>query len=226
MKFSGRANRVLADHGVGDKKHFAGLQLFFQIPELVHQIIIDVQSARGVHQDDVAGGKFCFLDCATNNFQRFVRACAGPNIGVNRFCNLRELFAGGGTIHVSRNNDWPVAVLCQPFCEFAGGGGFTGTLQTNNYPDRWRARSKKRLGVFAEKSGELIANEFDDLLVGRKLQHNFAAERFAANAGEQFVNDRESDVAFEQGFANFSESRVKVLFGELALAAKIFECAL
>ena len=119
-----------------------------------------------------------------------------------------------------------MAVLRQPFCELAGSGGFTGTLQTNNHPDGRRARSKKRLGVFAEKSGELIANEFDDLLVGRKLQHDFAAERLAANAGEQFVNDRESDVSFEQGFANFSESRVKVFFRELALAAKIFECAL
>ena len=34
------------------------------------------------------------------------------------------------------------------------------------------------------------------------------------------------DVAFEQGFADFGESGVQVLFGELALAAEIFEGAL
>ena len=35
-----------------------------------------------------------------------------------------------------------------------------------------------------------------------------------------------SDVAFEQSFANFGERGVQVLFGELALAAKILEGAL
>ena len=44
--------------------------------------------------------------------------------------------------------------------------------------------------------------------------------------GDKFVGHAEVDVAFEQGFANFGESRVQVLFGELALAAEIFERAL
>jgi hypothetical protein len=94
-------------------------------------------------------------------------------------------------------------MLRQPSGEFACGGGLAGALQTDNHPDRRRAGSEERLGVFAEESGEFIANELDDLLIGRKLQHDFAAEGFAADAGEQFVDDRESDVAFEHGFADF-----------------------
>ncbi len=80
--------------------------------------------------------------------------------------------------------------------------------------------------MLAEKSTELIANQLDDLLVGRELQHDFAAECFAANAGEKFVDHGESDIAFEHGFANFAERGVKVLFGEFALATEILECAL
>src|SRR6267154_1712387 len=112
------------------------------------------------------------------------------------------------------------------FGEFTGGGGFAGALQADNHPNRRRARSEERLGVFAEKRGELIANEFDDLLIGRKLQHDLAAECFAANAGKKFVDDGKSDIAFEHGFADFGERGVKVLLGEFALAAKILECAL
>ena len=64
------------------------------------------------------------------------------------------------------------------------------------------------------------------MLVGRELQHDFAAEGFFANVSEKFVGDTDVDVAFEQGFANFRERGVQVLFGELALAAKILESAL
>src|SRR5258708_4288651 len=119
-----------------------------------------------------------------------------------------------------------MAMLREPFGEFAGGGGLAGTLQADNHPNRRRAGSEEWFGVFAEKRGELIANQFDDLLIGRKLQHDFAAKGFAANAGEQFINDRESNVTLEHGFADFGERGVQVLFGELALAAKVLESAL
>src|SRR5262249_17247809 len=108
----------------------------------------------------------------------------------------------------------------------AAGGGLSGTLQTDNHPHGRRPRSKKRFSVLAEKCGELIANHLDDLLIGRKLQHHFAAERFAANGGKKLVNNRESDIAFEHGFADFPERGIEMLVGELALAAQILEGAL
>ena len=78
----------------------------------------------------------------------------------------------------------------------------------------------------AEQLGELVAHDFDDLLIGRELQQDFRAEGFLADVGDEFVGDAEVDVAIEQGFANFGQSRVQMLFGELALAAQIFESAL
>ncbi len=47
-----------------------------------------------------------------------------------------------------------------------------------------------------------------------------------ANLGDEIVGDSEIDVAFEQRFANFGEGGVEMLFGQLALAAQIFEGAL
>ena len=146
--------------------------------------------------------------------------------GADRFRNLGELFAGGGAVDVGGDDERAMAVVREPFGKLAGGGGLTGALQADDHPDRRRARSKERLGVLAEHGGELVANGLDDLLVGRKLQHDFAADGFLANVGEQFVGDADVDVAFEQGFANFGERGVEVLFGELALAAQILEGAL
>jgi hypothetical protein len=58
------------------------------------------------------------------------------------------------------------------------------------------------------------------------LEEDFGAEGLFADVGDDFVHDADVDVAFEEGFADFGESGVEVLFGELALAAEIFECAL
>ena len=81
-------------------------------------------------------------------------------------------------------------------------------------------------GFASEQIGQLVAHDFDDLLVGRKLQQHFRAERFFAHVGDEFVRHAQVDVAFEQRLADFAERRVEVLFGQLALPAQVLECAL
>ena len=78
----------------------------------------------------------------------------------------------------------------------------------------------------AEEFAQFVADDFYDLLIGRKLQKNFGAEGFRANVGDEFVGDADVDVAIEKRFADFGEGGVEVLFGELALAAEVFEGAL
>ena len=80
--------------------------------------------------------------------------------------------------------------------------------------------------MFAEKRSKLVANYLNDLLVRRKLQHDFAAQRFTADVGKEFVHDAEGDVAFQHGLANFRQCGVQMLIRELALAAQVLECTL
>ena len=226
VKFSGGANGVLADHGVGDEENFGGREIALELRELVHQFVVDVQAAGGVDENYVAGGEFRFAHRAANNFERLVGARAGPAGSAGGFRDLRELLARGGAIDVGGNDERPVAVFAEPFAEFAGGGRFAGALQADDHPDGRRARSEKHFGFAAEEIAEFVANNFHDLLIGRKLQKNFGAEGLLANVRDDFVDDADVDVAFEERFADFGERGVEVLFGELALAAQIFECAL
>ena len=80
--------------------------------------------------------------------------------------------------------------------------------------------------MFAEQRQQFVADNLDDLLVGRKLQHDFRAEAFGANVGKQFVGNANVHVAFEQSLADFRQRGVQVLVGELALSAQILECSL
>ena len=83
-----------------------------------------------------------------------------------------------------------------------------------------------RLRLAPEQFSQLVAHDLDDLLVGRKLQQHFRPERLLADVSDEFVGDAEVDVAFQQRLADFAERAVEVLFGQLALAAQVFECAL
>src|SRR5277367_5814605 len=80
--------------------------------------------------------------------------------------------------------------------------------------------------MLAEEGAQLVANDFDDLLIRRELHHYFGADGFGADVSEEFVGYADVDVAFEQGVANLGEGSVEVFVGELALAAEIFEGAL
>jgi hypothetical protein len=119
-----------------------------------------------------------------------------------------------------------MAMLGEPFAHFSGGGGFAGALQADDEPDGRRARTELRFGFAAEEVGQLVANDFYDLLIGRKLQQHFLAEGFFADVGDEFVGDAEVYVAVEKRFADFGEAGVEMLVGELALAAHVFEGAL
>ena len=119
-----------------------------------------------------------------------------------------------------------MTVFGEPFAHFPGGGGFAGALQADDEPDGRRARAELRLGFAAEQVGEFVAHDFDDLLIGRKLQQHFLAEGFRADVGDELVGDAEVYVAIEKRFANFGEAGVEMLVGEFALAAHVLECAL
>src|SRR6185437_250702 len=71
-----------------------------------------------------------------------------------------------------------------------------------------------------------VANDFDYLLVGRKLQQDFGTERLFADVRDDFVDHAQIDVRVEERFATLRQASVEMLLGELALAAQILESAL
>ena len=81
-------------------------------------------------------------------------------------------------------------------------------------------------GVFAEQRDQLVADDLDHLLGGRKRGQHFGADGLLADVLDQFVDDLEVDVGFEQGDANFAQGLGDVFFSERALAAKVLEDAL
>ena len=80
--------------------------------------------------------------------------------------------------------------------------------------------------MLAQQVQQFVANNLDHLLVRRKLQHHFGAERLAADVGQQFVRHADGDVALQQRFADFAQRDIQMLVGELALPAQVLESSL
>ena len=94
VKFAGGANGVLPDHGVGDEENFRGIQLALEHRKFVHQLVVDVEAAGGVDEDHVAGGKLCFAHGAAHDFERLVRAGAGPDRSAGGAWRLAQAVRG------------------------------------------------------------------------------------------------------------------------------------
>ena len=101
-----------------------------------------------------------------------------------------ELLASGGTVNVDRDQHGAVTALLEPGGELAGGGGFAGALQAGHEDDGGRLRGELEAGrVFAEGGDELVANDLDDLLGGRKGGEDFGADGLLADLLDEVGDD-------------------------------------
>ncbi len=86
VELVGRLHRVLPGHGVGDEQNLGGIELFLELGELRHQLVVDVQAAGGVDQQNVAAGLHGFLARRRGPARPawFPRACLRKSEASNR----------------------------------------------------------------------------------------------------------------------------------------------
>src|SRR5215469_1506473 len=146
MKFLGRTDRVLSGHRISDEENLRRIQQFPQRLHLIHELIVDVQSARGVNKEDVASGHDGF---ATRFFDEALYGSgvrladfSFVDVTLDRLRDDLQLLARRGTVDVDRYEQWAMSALLQPVGELARCRGFTGTLQSRHQNDRGRLRGE------------------------------------------------------------------------------------
>ena len=138
-----------------------------------------------------------------------------------------KLVAGGGAINVYRDELWLFAFFGEELGEFAGGGGFAGALEADDHDDGGRFIRETELGlVSSEQPDELILDDFYDLLGGGKSLEDLFALGLFPNVFNEFLDDFEVDVSFEQSDADLLQGRIHVGLGEFSFSAQVFEDSL
>ena len=83
VELVGGVDRVLSGHGVGDEQDFLRIEQLLERLHFVHQLIVDVQAAGGVDDQNVAAGVDGFA-------ARFLgEAFDGRGVGFARLCLRR-----------------------------------------------------------------------------------------------------------------------------------------
>ena len=169
-----------------------GIQQLLERLHLVHQLVVDVQTAGGVDDQHIAaavdGFAARFLGQALDGGRVGFADLAFVDVGLDRLRHDLQLLARGGAIDVDRDQQRTVSAVLQPVGQLAGGGGLTGTLQAGHQDDGRRLRGELQLGgVFAKNLDQFVADDLDDLLAGRQRGQHFLAHRFRLDVVDELL---------------------------------------
>jgi hypothetical protein len=228
VELVGGFHGVLAGHGVGHEQDLDRGELLFQLLQLGHQLVVDVQAAGGIHQQHVAAGIDGFLARGADQVggQRlFGRAGVDGQVDVAR--HHAQLLARGGTIDVHRHHQRAVAVFesqraslpvevvlpepCRPTISSTLGGSLA-----KRSLDSWLPR------ILISSSRTILMTCWE----GERDMSTSSPMAFCLDVFDELLDHAEVDVGFEQRHADFAQGGLHVLGRELAFAAQVLEDAL
>ncbi len=153
-------------HGIDDQNPLARLEGGVQVGERVHEVVIDLESACGIDDDEIAKifsemgfealpgamGSFVILDFQDRN--------------VDLVAQHAELFPCCWALSVGSDQQGPTS-LCFVFVgQLSGSRGLAGTLKAHQEPDIAVVFKAGLLGLTAERFDEFVVHNRDDALFG------------------------------------------------------------
>ena len=224
VEFAGALDRVLPGHRVGDVEQVGRLGHVLDRDELGHQLVVDVQPARRVDDDDVEPERAGFGERAPRARHRI--ELAGRIVHARRrlLPDDVQLLDRGRTLDVGRDEQRMASLLLQPHRQLAGRRRLAGALQPEqqDHPRTLRRRLEAALGR-AEERHHLVADDLDDLLRRRQAAQDVLPHRAVAHPVDERLDDLEVDVGFEQREPDFPQRGLDVLRRQPRLAPSVLK---
>ena len=163
----GAVDGILAGHAVDHQQHLVGLDALVDSLQLLHQLVVDVQSAGGVendHRNAFFGG---FANGVVANGHGIGRAALGVHRQAELFADNVQLIDGRGALQVGGHEHHLAAALLNQPAELAARRGFAGALQAAQHQDAGRAGFEmERVIDRPHQVDELAVHDADQLLRG------------------------------------------------------------
>ena len=120
---------------------------------LAHQRVVDVETARGIEQDDVIGLQLGGLDRAPGDIDRLLAGDDRERVDVGLAPKHRQLLLRRRAGDVERGHQHALALaLRQALGELGGGGRLTGALEADHHDDGRRVDVEVQLGGFGARA--------------------------------------------------------------------------
>ena len=225
-------DRVLTDHRVDDEEDVLGLGLLLDVGELLHQLLVDRETAGGVVDDDVAAELPRLALRLRADVDRR-RARDVEDRDVDALAEHLELLHRRRTLHVGSDEQrLLVLLLLEVARELRARRRLSGALEADHHDagrplvgehDRRAVRGRHEVDeLVVADLGELVAGgDVDGLAVlALRLDAHDLAERFLLHAREERLHDAELDIGLEEAEPHLSERGIDVLLCELRQSGK------
>ena len=224
VELAGALDGVLPGHRVGDVEQVGGLDHVLDRDQLGHQLVVDVQPAGGVDDDDVAAGVAGLGHRAAGPRHRVEVAGRVEHPHAGLLADDRQLLDGGGTADVGGDDDRMPALTGQHQRQLAGGGGLARALQAEHQDHArvLRGLHQAALGI-AEQRQQLVADDLDDLLRRRQAALHRLVVGAIAHPIDERLDDLQVDVGLEQRGADVAQHALGRLGGEADIAPQRLE---
>jgi len=215
---------VLPGHGVGDKQDFVRRHLALDAADLGHHLLVHVQTAGGVHDDDVA---LAHLGFPARHHARVHGVGVFPEAETLDTGLLRhdfQLLDGRRAVDIRGHQEGFVALFLQMQRDLACAGRFSLTLQPHHH-DEGRSVLCESQGFIRAAHGphERVVNNLDDLLARLDALEHFLPERLLLDVRDELLDNLIVNVGLEQRPADFLEAVLHVFLGQFSLTANILE---
>ena len=143
----GDADRVLAGHRVDDEEDVVGLRPLADLRQLGHQLLVDVEAAGGVDDEDVATVLTGAVEGPGGDLDRVGVGPLLVDMGAGAAADGDELVDGGGTVDVAGGERDVFAAFRQVLGELRAGCRLPGALQACHQDHGRAARGEGQLAA-------------------------------------------------------------------------------
>ena len=208
----GDVDRVLAGQRIDDEQGLGRVGGRRDRLHLGHQLVVDVEAARGVEQDDVIGLELRRLDRALGDIDRLLPGDDRQRVDIRLAAEHRELLLRRRAGDVERGHQHLLALaLGQALGELGRRRRLARALEADHHDHGGRATSRSSSAVSEPKRlDQRVVDDLDDHLPRRDRAQHFLADRFLGDLVDEIARDRERDVGLEQGDAHFAHGRAHV----------------
>ena len=220
-------HRVLAGRGIHEEQSLGRMDFMIDAAKLFHETFVDLETARGVENEDVIPFREGFLlrffsdvDGVLVFPERKERSGSFPDDGFELLDRARTIDVKGG------DEDLFAFFVRELIGKFPRGRGLAGALKAEQQDGSQPTFLKdKATLLFAKKGLDLVVNDLDDHLGRVDLVVHVLPDGFLLYVVHESLDDLEIDVRFQQGDANFLQHVIHVLFVQRRVSAHLLEDA-
>ena len=195
-----------------------------EIFDLTHHLLIDCQTTRGIHQQNIVRTTAGSIDRAFSDIDRFFICRRWVKASTDFIRQSFKLFDRRRTIHVRRNHHHFLFLsLSKILRKLTNGRCFTCALQTRHHHDGWRLCRQVQFFVgFAHDTLQFFMDDFQEYLPRVEALQYIGTDSTLFDLRGKIFYDRQGHVGFQQRHAHFTHGAFDILFGQLRLASNAF----